>query len=622
MYLPVIEGRSPETQVIDVFGGLNRSFTAKDNEFSDMENMSGEDFPYLSVREKRKAIENFTNDGEKLDLIIEDYERKDAYDKGTGIRIYDNTFEFYERGIKSDVHKSVELEIHDSDGEVFTTVTYDFYSERFCGMLYFGNNVIAFPSPVVVNKKISEKSLPIGIKHAYCGKPRSKSGGSVVSTNKINEFSIARDTGSGDGIYIIKMQSVGDRTYSKYYQLISRDKYREILYQGAKIIFRSTYETGKLEDTLFVVTDVSDTLGSVTYEYFYGNYPANAAELTFKVQAFYNGIPCNDIPDMVYNSTVTGETATDGIYMFALEADINLLALYQNRIWGTDSLGRSLYCSNATDFYDWKIDGTAAGGGYLDVPENTPWTAICEYGGYLYAFKANKMYKIMGSNSLDYSILQIADVGCVNHEATCICDSVLYFLARDGVYAFYGSQPACVSEDLGGEYKWGHFASRGQKLYASLEHMDGKKEFLVYDTARRMWHKEDDFVVRSFVDYTDGLYALGDDKECYKLEGGEPETDLPFSLTTKKYFYTFEEKAISSVNLYLDMGEESRVTVAVSYDGGEFVDCGSFTNRRLKYIPVRLRKCDEFQLRISGNGFIRLKQMEFVLHGGGRTIRF
>ena len=295
--------------------------------------------------------------------------------------------------------------------------------------------------------------------------------------------------------------------------------------------------------------------------------------------------------------------------------------MHQNRLWGTDTLGTSLYCSNATDFYNWKIDGTAAGGGYLDVPENTPWTAICEYGGYLYAFKAGRMYKVMGSNSLDYSIIQLCDIGCTNHEAVAVCDSALYFLSRDGVYVFYGSQPVCVSQGLGGEYKWGHFASRGQKLYASLEHLDGTKEFLVYDAAKGLWHKEDDFSVRCFVDYADGLYALGEDKVCYKLDGGEAGSDVPFSVTTKKYFYTFDEKAVSSVNLYLDMAEGSQVTVAVSYDGGEFVECGSFTNRRLKYIPVRLKKCDEFQLRISGSGFIRLKQMEFVVHGGGRDMR-
>lgn len=583
MYLPVIQGQNPEAKKIDVFGGLNRSFMAQDNEFSDMENMTGEDFPHLSVRQQRKAIENFTEDGESLDLIIEDYNRQDAYDKGTGIRIYDKTFDYYERGEKVEVQQKAEI----NNGPSLPI------HNDIRGLVRFGNNVICYPRPEVLNIPSNETRQCICL---GCF-----SGDKVFGESPLqyNTFTFSKS----DSIYEINVYrgryGIEESYRYLYYDLKKGDRIKLIECRKRDDVLTPTgYDFG---DAFFVVEDAGED--------------SNFNFVWCKMRGYRKD--GTKLEDDINYEIVGYDNNNRTVLIVKVLVDANLLAVHQNRLWGTDTLGTSLYCSNATDFYDWNIDGTAAGGGYLDVPENTPWTAICEYGGYLYAFKANRLYKVMGSNSLDYSIIQLCDIGCTNHEAVAVCDSVLYFLSRDGVYAFTGSQPVLVSEALPGEYKSGHFAGRGQKLYASVEHIDGRKEFLVYDTGKRLWHKEDDFSVRSFVDYSDGLYALGEDRVCYKLEGGMAESDIPFSVTTKKYFYTFDKKAVSSVRLFLDMGEESQVTVAVSYDGGGFEDCGTFTNRRMKYIPIRLRQCDEFQFKISGRGFIRLKKLEFVLHTKG-----
>ena len=621
MYLlPVMNGRQADRQQTEVFGGLNRSFAIRDNEFSDMLNMSGDDYPYIAVRRNRELMSDFTEDGEKLDLIITDYARENSYDKGTGIRVYDNTFDFYERGKIQNVHKDAEIDITEADDgvSIATKVPFVFSASRFTGLVRFGNNVIAYPSPCVVNVDSDEPYRLVGVRHAYTGYPVKKKDFSGSGAGEV-EFSLKRDANGGEGEYTLTLaRYYASGTYfSKYYNLLDRDRYKNIMVLGRRLyMLRQSEENGQktFDDfgvAFFVVTEEPKVSSSAS------GYDA----ITLSVKAYgYNGQLKSDIPETVLYWYKTIDN--NGVYLYQLDADANLLAVHQNRLWGTDTLGTSIYCSNATDFYNWEIDGSAAGGGYLDVPENTPWTSICEYAGYLYAFKANKMYKVMGSNALDYSIIQLADVGCTNQEAVCVCDSILYFLSRDGVYAFYGSQPTCVSEVLPGEYKRGVFASRGQKLYASIERMDGVKEFLVYDSAKRVWHKEDDFSVIGFVDYTDGLYALSNNKDCYKLEAVAESRDMPFSITTKKYFYIFDQKAVSSANLYLDMGEGSSVTVQISYDGGEFVTCGTFENRRLKYIPIRLKKCDEFQIRIQGKGFVRIKQTEFVLHSGGRTIRF
>ena len=635
MYFPTIQGKSPEKRILSVFGGINRDADIQDNEFLDMENMTGDEHPFLSVRSGREAQEDFTEDGEKLDLLIADHEWQEHYDKGTGVHFTDILYDYYYRGEKKMVHRNVHIDGYSNVGENQSTKYHLPIQPDMRGVVRFGNNVIRYPYPDVINQSTknetpeeTEALLRVGGCHPTANGQGAKSiwrslaFGYPTSHNQTlgiyAENILFRIRHVAENKYTIKVpEDVGVNSY--VYDSSSLSPYRGIedIEPGERL---------RLEEY-----SVSNGVATLTgYDFgaaFFvktGERPADGDFLGYA----HDGTPLVDatIDYTIHNKDMFSSKGTvlenfKGVLVSKIETDANLLAVYQNRIWGTDTLGTSLYCSNATDFYDWKIDGTAAGGGYLDVSENTPWTAICEYGGYLYAFKAGKMYKVLGTNSLDYSIISLCDIGCTNHEAISACDSVLYFLSRDGVYGFTGNIPVKISKALDREYRQGRLASRGQKLYASLETIDGEHEFLVYDTERHTWHKEDDFTVRSFVDYTDGLYALGEDGVCYKLESGHSGADVTFSATTKRYFYTFDQKTVQSVNLFLDMDEGSSVAVEISYDGGEFAACGTFTNRRLKYIPIRVRKCDEFQFRISGRGFIRLKQMEFILHGGGRTIR-
>ena len=587
-----------------------------------MENMSAVDFPCITTRQKRTEQDGFTDDGEKLDLIIADNKRQARYDKGTGVRIEGDSFSFYERGEKQEVHTKSLL----SPG-------YPVSAKRFQGLLRFGNNVIAYPGAAVVNKDISssEEYRLIGISSGGCRVPYKKPNSNVTierSTEGYLEFLISKIFGTEEGIYSVTMRCYDSgHMVLRYDELIRGGLYQEILTPGARIRLEQFEETdgaiqrlGDFGAAFFVVTEVPTmTVGAEEIHMPYWGRTLYT-EIVFKVKAYsYDGLPKTDIED--YSNPFFCDLNPSGVYLYMLDADANLLAVYQNRLWGTDTLGTSLYCSNATDFYDWKIDGTAAGGGYLDVAENSPWTAICEYGGYLYAFKQNKLYKVLGSNALDYRIVSICDFGCIDSRAVAVCDSVLYFLGRDGVYGFTGNIPVRVSYKLDREYQSGVLEGRGSLLFASLLTTDGEKEFFVYDTSRQIWNKEDDFSVRCFVDYADGVYALGEDNVCYRLCDGKADGSIPFSFTTKQYFYYFDQKAVSSVNLFLDMDEGASVTVSVSYDNQDFAVCGTFSGSRLKYIPVRLRKCDEFRIRVSGHGFIRLKQLEFILRSGGRNHR-
>ena len=62
MYLPELKfSKKADPISINKFGGLNRSDTISDNEFSDMKNCGPKRFPFVASREKRKLLKKVTN---------------------------------------------------------------------------------------------------------------------------------------------------------------------------------------------------------------------------------------------------------------------------------------------------------------------------------------------------------------------------------------------------------------------------------------------------------------------------------------------------------------------------------------------------------------------------------
>ena len=59
MYQPIISNNAKQKEIfLNSFAGLNRKEYAKDNEFADMENLSSDKYPYISVRKSRDKYSN------------------------------------------------------------------------------------------------------------------------------------------------------------------------------------------------------------------------------------------------------------------------------------------------------------------------------------------------------------------------------------------------------------------------------------------------------------------------------------------------------------------------------------------------------------------------------------
>lgn len=293
-------------------------------------------------------------------------------------------------------------------------------------------------------------------------------------------------------------------------------------------------------------------------------------------------------------------------------------ATYGNRLFACDALGVDIYYSSATDKYDF-MPGTSLGdAGVVSCADHGKWTGLISYGGTLYAFKKNGMYRIYSSDGLSFYMDKVCDVGAVSQKAVCVVSDVMYFLSETGLYRFTGTYPEELSDNLGRRYKDGVLGGYDNKLYASLEYSEGR-ELVIYDAQVSAFGVHDDFDAVNFVTYGGKLYGLNSaDGYVYEMAGERKPCE--FSIITRKFFLGFDKKAINGIRLYFDFsgGENEKIEVLVSYDNGEWEPCFKpITSGRLKYVPIKFKKCDELAVKIKGNGIFTLKGMTLSFYSGG-----
>jgi hypothetical protein len=130
----------------------------------------------------------------------------------------------------------------------------------------------------------------------------------------------------------------------------------------------------------------------------------------------------------------------------------------------------------------------------------------------------------------------------------------------------------------------------------------------VYDTRVRAWLKEEKLEAAGFTDIGRDLYALTEDG-IYLLDSekqiGNAEADFEsFAEFAPIYDGHLTKKGLSKLHISLEASEGAKVTVHISYDGGEWIKVKdiSSTERQNYNIPLTIRRCGYYRIRIEGKG--------------------
>ena len=291
-----------------------------------------------------------------------------------------------------------------------------------------------------------------------------------------------------------------------------------------------------------------------------------------------------------------------------------------NRLWGcrygeavNGDFVNEIYASKLGDFRNWNCFMNVSTDSYAaSCGTDGPFTGAITFLGSPLFFKENCVHKVFGNYPANF---QIQDTACRGVQSGCneslaIVNETLFYKARSGICAFDGSLPVEVSYALGSEvYNSAVGGAHGNKYYVSMKDLHGMWHLFVYDTARKMWHKEDNLHASAFCAHKGELYCIDDDaKNIITMfgSGTEDTAKVQWMVETGEMgIATPDMKYISSLNVRLSLDAGTKVDFYAKYDmSDEWVYiCTVFgTNLRSYFIPIRPRRCDHMKLRVNGEG--------------------
>ena len=305
-----------------------------------------------------------------------------------------------------------------------------------------------------------------------------------------------------------------------------------------------------------------------------------------------------------------------------------------NRLWGCKygivdgQAVNEVYACALGDFRNWNsfaglsTDSYAAARG-----SDGPFTGAAACMGGVVFFKENCMERIYPAAGGGHQIVTVPCSGVRKgaERTVAVADGVVYYLGNDGVYAFDGSMPVCVSRALGDKrYTGGVAGGESGRYWLSAADAAGETELLVYDTQKRLWHRQDDTAAVAFARWNGEMTVLCSDGRLLDTSGtlGTAETGFSWSAESGDLgLYTPEHKYLSRLELRLKAAAGSTVKAYVCYDGDNVWEqvggvSGEVGQTRGAVLQVRPRRCGHLRLKLAGDGPCRVYSAAAVYEKG------
>lgn len=330
----------------------------------------------------------------------------------------------------------------------------------------------------------------------------------------------------------------------------------------------------------------------------------------------------------------TLDSQTAAVTVMRLMPEMDFVVEQGNRLWGCKygivdgQAVNEIYACALGDFRNWNsfaglsTDSYAAARG-----SDGPFTGAAACMGGVVFFKESCMERIYPAAGGGHQIVTVPCSGVRKgaERTVAVADGVVYYLGNDGVYAFDGSMPVCVSRALGDKrYTGGVAGGESGRYWLSAADAAGETELLVYDTQKRLWHRQDDTAAVAFARWNGEMTVLCSDGRLLDTSGtlGTAETGFSWSAESGDLgLYTPEHKYLSRLELRLKAAAGSTVKAYVCYDGDNVWEqvggvSGEAGQTRGAVLQVRPRRCGHLRLKLTGDGPCRVYSAAAVYEKG------
>lgn len=585
MRLPYVKNVSSPTKKYTVsFGGINKSNIFDDGEFEDLENLSMTGFPYLNVRKPYNWGYINTESGKTLNKIW-------------------------------------------GDGSIFATVEVDEKNSPQVSKIRFRNyneNAVAVPDLEAIGGS-DEK----GLKKVDFVRINNKltvftdDSSSLNSSNLLAPYTINLDPDLVDRDPELS-EYAWESTTCIMWGSASTQPNRLILHDPQVIGGRGGTPNFHEGDTVAIYwAKGTDEDGSLIW----GSNPDLYGVLSSRSTAIINGITefgfTTDLfgsPTSPHDSRAKVEKVTpDGL---KFPTGIN------NRIWAVR--GNSIFASALGEPGRWEsFEGLASDSYQVAVDSSGEFTGVSVFDNNPVFFKENMVYRLYGTIPSNFSLQKIDAPGVMHgcSESIQKINEVLYYKGIRGVYRYSGGIPECISDKLGDLSDYDKAVAGADERYYYLamskkgDSFADKKPLYIYDTKTGIWLKDSPETYTSFALWGNVLYMKFkseylvsrslDSEKGLTVSGEKGSVDWyaqfkPFTEIIK------EKKVYSRLYFRLELDADSYVTVLVRYDSEPFREVKTVKadlEKGVVTVPVILKKCDSFTVRLEGKNSCVIKTM-------------
>jgi hypothetical protein len=586
---PTLQETTNSVEMLTSFGGYDHNESISDNEFYDMENLSSDSYPAASVRRRRLIVKQMDSPNGILE--------KDALVWIDGRHVYYNGEDITERTLGSQG-----LELTDSKK----------------ALVSMGAYLLIWPDKVYINTADSSD----------CGLMENETATGTLSAESPVTFTLCKVDGTDYENVTASALAPEDpengtlwldtsgTTHGLKQYSTSSDMWVSIATTYVRIAYTGIGKGfGQYDGVNIAGCTVS------------GTESLNGSHIIYDAKDDY--IVIIGILDQVTNQTEGKVTISRSV------PDMDYVTEAQNRIWGCKyglvdgSTVNEIYCCALGDFKNWeKYMGISTDSYRASVGTDGVWTGAITYLGYPMFFKENCFHKVYVSTSGAHQIVdtQCRGVQKGSARSMAIVNEVLYYKGRTGIMGYDGSLPQEVGTQLGSAHYYQAVGGAfGNKYYCNMQDGEGVYHLFVYDTSRGLWYKEDGLEISAFAKCDDTLFALTNDAivsmNGVSMNGlGTTEETVAWSGELAVIGYdTPDRKYLSRFNLRLKLPAESYMDVYLQYDSnGVWEHNGRITGSgdRTFMLPVRPRRCDHCQIKLTGVGEMTLFSLSKIREDG------
>ena len=327
-------------------------------------------------------------------------------------------------------------------------------------------------------------------------------------------------------------------------------------------------------------------------------------------------------------------TITNNIKVKREMPEMDFIVESENRLWGchygvakNGEVVNEIYASKLGDFKNWNcFMGISTDSYVASVGTDGVFTGAVTHLGYPIFFKEKFMHKVYGNFPSNYQIQTNACRGVQrgSESSLAIVNEVLYYKSTLAVCAYDGSLPVEISSPLGENLYYDAIGvAHGNKYYIDMRDREGAWHLFVYDTAKGMWHKEDNVRVKDFCSCRDELYFIdadsGEIKTVFGSDGSDEKAVEWMAESGVIGTSSPDKKYVSRITVRMSLDIGARVMFFAQYDSaGDYEHLCTMTGTSLRTfsVPIRPKRCDHFRLRIVGEGDAKIYSISKIVEEG------